>query len=143
MAHALTDVIGRPNVASPTLSSLAGTFGLWPLDGKRLGVVADARLSGRADGVAVVERLLSFTGEGGDLLPRHAAVADLLLGACEEQGRSHPTLRADPSPFQSVYATRTKHPVFGYGSIRASDMMVVCGRGRILQNRIVQQVSSR
>jgi putative DNA primase/helicase len=38
-------------------------FGLWPLIGKSLAIISDARLSGRADQVAVVERILSITGE--------------------------------------------------------------------------------
>jgi len=56
-------VIGEQNLASPTLASLAGPFGLWPLLGKLVALVADARLSGRADAIAVVERLLSISGE--------------------------------------------------------------------------------
>lgn len=59
----LQRLIGAANVASPTLSSLAEQFGLASLVGKRLALVADARLSGRVDAVAVVERLLSITGE--------------------------------------------------------------------------------
>lgn len=57
------ELIGQDNVASPTLNSLAGQFGLWPLLGKTLAIVADARLSGRSDSVGVVERLLSIVGE--------------------------------------------------------------------------------
>ena len=37
----------RENVAGPTLSSLAGDFGLAPLLGKPLAVISDARLNGR------------------------------------------------------------------------------------------------
>jgi putative DNA primase/helicase len=59
----LKELIGPLNVASPTLGSLSGSFGLWPLHGKSLAIVPDARLSGRADAVAVVERLLSIVGE--------------------------------------------------------------------------------
>jgi putative DNA primase/helicase len=62
MARVLGSLIGRGNVAGPTLSSLMGDFGLAPLIGKPLAVVADARLSGRGSG-AVVERLLSVSGE--------------------------------------------------------------------------------
>lgn len=59
----LAGLVGAHNLASPTLASLAGPFGLQPLVGKLVGVIADARLSGRADAVAVVERLLSISGE--------------------------------------------------------------------------------
>jgi putative DNA primase/helicase len=55
-------LVGRDNVAGPTLSSLAGEFGLAPLLGKPLAVIADARLSGR-NSTIVVERLLSISGE--------------------------------------------------------------------------------
>ena len=56
-------LLGEGNVASPTLSSLAGPFGLWPLLHKYVALIPDARLSGRDDSIAVVERLLSLTGE--------------------------------------------------------------------------------
>ena len=46
----------------PTLNSLSGDFGLAPLIGKTLAVVADMRISGR-DTSIVVERLLSICGE--------------------------------------------------------------------------------
>lgn len=63
IARVLRGVIGEQNLASPTLASLAGPFGLWPLLGKLVALVADARLSGRTDAIAVVERLLSISGE--------------------------------------------------------------------------------
>lgn len=56
-------LLGKGTVASPTLASLSGPFGLWPLLGKSAALIADARLSGRADAVAVVEELLSISGE--------------------------------------------------------------------------------
>jgi putative DNA primase/helicase len=62
IARVLGSLIGRANVAGPTLTSLMGDFGLAPLIGKPLAVVADARLSGRDSGT-VVERLLSVSGE--------------------------------------------------------------------------------
>ena len=55
-------LIGRPNVAGPTLNSLGGEFGLAPLIGKPLAVISDARFAGR-DSSTVIERLLSITGE--------------------------------------------------------------------------------
>jgi putative DNA primase/helicase len=62
IARVLGSLIGRENVAGPTLSSLSGDFGLAPLLGKPLAVVSDARLSGRNSSV-VVERLLAVSGE--------------------------------------------------------------------------------
>lgn len=63
VARVLTALVGRGNVTAPTLSGLATNFGLWPLLGKSVAIISDARLSGRADQAAVVERILSITGE--------------------------------------------------------------------------------
>jgi len=63
IARVLRAVIGPENTAGPTLSSLATPFGLWPLLGKSLATISDARLSGRTDSSIVVERLLSISGE--------------------------------------------------------------------------------
>jgi len=63
IARVQRGVIGEQNLASPTLASLAGPFGLWPLLGKLVALIADARLSRRTDAIAVVERLLSISGE--------------------------------------------------------------------------------
>jgi putative DNA primase/helicase len=63
IARVLTDLVGKANVAGPTLSSLGTNFGLWPLLGKTVAVVSDARLSGRTDAATVTERLLSISGE--------------------------------------------------------------------------------
>ncbi len=63
IARVLTAMLGRDNVAGPTLSSLTKNFGLWPLIGKPLAIVSDARLGDRADASIVVERLLAITGE--------------------------------------------------------------------------------
>ena len=41
---------------------MAGEFGRWPLIGKMLAVVADARLGSKADVHAVAEQLLSISG---------------------------------------------------------------------------------
>jgi putative DNA primase/helicase len=64
IASVLTAMIGRGNVAGPTLSSLAGNFGLASLIGKVLAVIADARLSNRPDHAIILERLLTISGEG-------------------------------------------------------------------------------
>jgi putative DNA primase/helicase len=63
IARVLTVLLGRENVAGPTLGSLAQNFGLAPLIGKPLAIISDARLGGRTDAQVVVERLLSITGE--------------------------------------------------------------------------------
>jgi putative DNA primase/helicase len=62
IARILGELVGNPNVCGPTLNSLSGDFGLAPLIGKSLAVVADMRISGRNTSV-VVERLLSISGE--------------------------------------------------------------------------------
>lgn len=56
-------LLGESNTVAPTLASLGTNFGLWPLLGKRLAVLSDARLSGRSDSAVVTERLLSISGE--------------------------------------------------------------------------------
>jgi putative DNA primase/helicase len=62
IARILTALVGRANVAGPTLSSFAGDFGLAPLIGKPLAIISDARFVGKNSGI-VVERLLSISGE--------------------------------------------------------------------------------
>jgi putative DNA primase/helicase len=62
IARILTALVGKGNMAGPTLAGLATNFGLAPLLGKSLGVISDARLNGR-DGQEVVERLLTISGE--------------------------------------------------------------------------------
>lgn len=59
----LRELVGPANVAGPTLGSLALNFGLWPLLGKSVAAISDARLSGRTDASVVTERLLSISGE--------------------------------------------------------------------------------
>lgn len=63
IARVLTTLLGQDSVVGPTLSSLSQNFGLAPLIGKRLAIISDARLSGRADQQVIVERLLAITGE--------------------------------------------------------------------------------
>jgi putative DNA primase/helicase len=64
IARVNRDLIGEENTAAPTISSLGANFGLEPLIGKPLAVIGDARVGGRTDTAAVVERLLTITGEG-------------------------------------------------------------------------------
>ena len=63
IARVLTALLGRENVAGPTLGSLATNFGLSPLIGKPLAIISDARLGSRSDQAVIVERLLSISGE--------------------------------------------------------------------------------
>ncbi|MCX4095341.1 DNA primase family protein [Nocardia sp. alder85J] len=58
----LKELIGANNACGPTLSSMSTNFGLEPLIGKPLAIIADARL-GNGSAHTVVERLLSITGE--------------------------------------------------------------------------------
>jgi putative DNA primase/helicase len=62
IARVLTALLGKANVAGPTLNSLGGEFGLAPLIGKTLAIVSDARFAEQNASV-VVERLLSISGE--------------------------------------------------------------------------------
>ena len=70
IARVMTELYGQDNVCGPTLSGLATNFGLAPLIGKRVAIISDARLSGKADQQVIVERLLSITGEDGQTVDR-------------------------------------------------------------------------
>lgn len=59
----LEALVGYSNRVSPSLASLGTQFGLQPLIGKRLAMISDARLSGRADQQPIVENLLRISGE--------------------------------------------------------------------------------
>ncbi|MAE61000.1 MAG: hypothetical protein CMJ49_06540 [Planctomycetaceae bacterium] len=69
IGRVLTALCGPQNIAGPTLASMSEPFGLAPLIGKSVAIIADARLSGRADQAAIAERLLALSGE--DLLTIH------------------------------------------------------------------------
>jgi putative DNA primase/helicase len=62
IGRVLAKIVGLGNIASPTVSSLAESFGLQPLLGKSLAIVSDARFSGQYIST-VVERLLLISGE--------------------------------------------------------------------------------
>jgi putative DNA primase/helicase len=63
IARVLTGLLGKHNVAAPTLAGLSANFGLQELITRPLGLISDARLSSRTDSGVVVERLLSISGE--------------------------------------------------------------------------------
>ena len=62
IARVLKAMIGAHHVAGPTLASIGTNFGLSPLIGKPLAIIADARLRTQ-DASVVTERLLSISGE--------------------------------------------------------------------------------
>jgi putative DNA primase/helicase len=62
IARVLKELVGKENLAGPTLAGLGTNFGLSTLIGKPLAVISDARLSGN-DNSQVVERLLTISGE--------------------------------------------------------------------------------
>ena len=61
---------GANNVVNPTLSTLARPFGLSSLIDKPVAVFPDARLSSRPDNAAIVECLLSISGEDDQTIDR-------------------------------------------------------------------------
>ena len=62
IARILTALLGKGNVAGPTLGMISSQFGLQTLLGKPLAVIPDARVSGTSQ-AAVVEKLLTISGE--------------------------------------------------------------------------------
>ena len=68
IGRVLRELLGPGNIAGPTLGSLSTNFGLSPLLGKPCAIISDARLSGRTDQAVIVERLLSISGEDGQLV---------------------------------------------------------------------------
>jgi putative DNA primase/helicase len=69
IARVLRALVGARNAVAPTLGDLGNTFGMQGLIGKSLAVVGDARIDGQGNR-AVVERLLSISGEDAITVPR-------------------------------------------------------------------------
>ncbi|MCZ4602525.1 phage/plasmid primase, P4 family [Streptomyces sp. Lzd4kr] len=63
IARVLKELVGKENLAGPTLAGLGTNFGLSTLIGKPLAVIADARLDNGSNNSQVVERLLTISGE--------------------------------------------------------------------------------
>ena len=63
IGRVMAELVGPANTCAPTLAGLATNFGLQPLIDKRLAIIADARLSARADQATIAERLLTISGE--------------------------------------------------------------------------------
>ena len=63
IARVLTALLGRHNVAGPTLAGIGTNFGLQDLIGKPVAIVSDARIGSKTDVAVIAERLLSISGE--------------------------------------------------------------------------------
>jgi putative DNA primase/helicase len=63
IARVLMHLIGRTNFCGPNLGQFSHQFGMQGLIGKKLAVVPDARLDGRANRSVITEKLLSIIGE--------------------------------------------------------------------------------
>ena len=63
IARVLRNLLGAKNFCGPSLNQLSQPFGLESFIGKKVAVVPDARLDGRANRSMVTERLLSVIGE--------------------------------------------------------------------------------
>lgn len=63
VARVMTALLGKTNVAGPTLADFSHQFGLAQLIGRRAAIVGDARLSAKVDQGEIAGRLLSITGE--------------------------------------------------------------------------------
>jgi putative DNA primase/helicase len=70
IARIIKALIGANNVVNPTLSGLGQRFGTEPLIGKPVAIIGDARLTGRTDIGAVVEILLTVSGEDDQTIDR-------------------------------------------------------------------------
>jgi putative DNA primase/helicase len=70
IARVIKALAGSNNVVNPTLSSFATNFGLAPMIGKPIAIIGDARLSGRPDNAAIVERLVAISGEDDQTIDR-------------------------------------------------------------------------
>jgi putative DNA primase/helicase len=75
LARILTALVGRDNVAAPTLAALSSNFGLETLIGRQVAIISDARLGGRTDQAAIAERLLSISGEDAQQIDRKFRIA--------------------------------------------------------------------
>lgn len=62
IARIMKAMLGAHNIAGPTLAGIATNFGMSPLIGKPVAIIADARLKA-SDTSIVTERLLSISGE--------------------------------------------------------------------------------
>lgn len=70
IARTITRMVGKQNVAEPTIASLATHFGAQRLIGKPVAIIGDVRMSGHSDWVVALERLLGISGGDSPDIPR-------------------------------------------------------------------------
>lgn len=70
IGRVIRKLLGDRNICAPTLTSMKEQFGLSVLIGKTAAIIADARISGRADTAVITEHLLSISGEDPQTIPR-------------------------------------------------------------------------
>jgi putative DNA primase/helicase len=63
IGRVLRALLGKDNVAGPTLASISTQFGLEPCINKQAAIISDARLGKNSNMQAIAERLLSISGE--------------------------------------------------------------------------------
>jgi putative DNA primase/helicase len=63
-------LLGARNVCAPLLANMGQQFGMSVFVGRTAAIIADARISGRADTAAITEKLLSISGEDPQTIPR-------------------------------------------------------------------------
>jgi putative DNA primase/helicase len=63
IARTIAHLVGKENIAAPTLAHLSQPFGQAHLIGKQVAIVSDARIGKRTDESIIAERLLALSGE--------------------------------------------------------------------------------
>lgn len=63
IGRVLTRLVGHHNTCAPSLNSLGDPFGLEPLIGRQLALIADMRLDRKSSQAAIAENLLRISGE--------------------------------------------------------------------------------
>ncbi len=75
ICRVLRELVGHENVASPTLTSLTGNFGLEPLRNKQLAIIGDAHLD-MGTALPVIETIKTISGEDAITVNRKHIKAD-------------------------------------------------------------------
>jgi putative DNA primase/helicase len=70
IGRVLTAMLGKDSVGAPTVSSFGGTFGTESLITKSAAIISDMKIGSHTDKSAIVERLLSISGEDSIDVPR-------------------------------------------------------------------------
>ena len=110
IGRVLTRMLGKHNVAGPTLASLGTNFGLQDLIGKPVALVSDARIGGKADVALIAERLLSISGQDLQNVDRKYLAAMVGLSAHalrdpdERAAALHGCVRGPGKPVRRFYA---------------------------------------